>query len=286
MKTAARKLWAALAGSLAIACSFVAAAQTPHNGVDPRHHGWTQVPIEVLSSRPDAISGGDALIRVTVKKNVPASAMRVKLNGADVTSAFVVNATAKTLTGVLSGMRVGENLLEVIDSRGNVRGIGRADADIVLTNYPLEGPMFSGPHEQPFACATQSFNLPGGLGNLGPAKDANCSIDRRVDYLYKSTTNTGNTLTAWPVGATTYPSNLVFTTTTEGKRVPYIVRMETGTINRAIYQISILHDPLAQAAPSWNNQPPNWNKRLIYTFGGGCIGGWYRQGASTGGVTD
>ncbi|MGF2075990.1 DUF6351 family protein, partial [Enterococcus casseliflavus] len=37
---------------------------------------------------------------------------------------------------------------------------------------------------------------------------------------------------------------------------------------------------------AWNNQPANWNKRLIYTFGGGCIGGWYRQGASTGGVTD
>jgi len=27
-------------------------------------------------------------------------------------------------------------------------------------------------------------------------------------------------------------------------------------------------------------------QRLIYTFGSGCIGGWYRQGSSTGGVTD
>jgi len=61
-------------------------------------------------------------------------------------------------------MRVGENLLEVIDPRGNVQGKGRADADIVLTNYPIEGPVFSGPHEQPFACATQQFNLPAGLG--------------------------------------------------------------------------------------------------------------------------
>ncbi len=74
--------------------------------------------------------------------------------------------------------------------------------------------------------------------------------------------------------------------TTTATNVPYIVRIETGTINRAVYQTTVLHDLLAQSAPSWNNQPANWNKRLIYTFGGGCIGGWYRQGSSTGGVTD
>src|SRR6185436_15321746 len=141
-----------LAGALAALAATLVAAQTAHNGVDPRHHGWTQYPIEVLSSRPDAISGGDALVRVTVNKNVAASAMRVKLNGADVTSAFVVNGATKTLTGLVTGMRVGENLLEVIDPRGNVQGKGRADADIVLTNYPIEGPMLSGPHEQPFRC--------------------------------------------------------------------------------------------------------------------------------------
>ena len=146
--------------------------------------------------------------------------------------------------------------------------------------------MFSGPQEQPFACASQQFDLPGGAGNLGPPLDANCSINRRIDYFYKSTANTGNALTRWPAGASLYPADLVFTTTTLGKAVPYIIRMETGTINRAIYQVSILHDPLEEAAPSWSNPPANWNKRLIYTFGSGCIGGWYRQGASTGGVTD
>lgn len=258
-------------------------AQVPHDGVD-RHHGDSQFPIAVLSGRPDAVSGGDALIRVTVKRNVPASGVRIRLNGADVTASFVTS--ANMLTGLVTGMRVGENLLEVIDPRGNVRGKGRADADIVLTNYPIEGPVLSGPHEQPFACATQQFNLPGGKGNLGAPLDANCSIARRVDYFYKSTANTGNNLTQWPEGATSYPSNMVFTTTTEGKMVPYIVRMETGTINRAIYQTTVLSDPLAQPSPDWRHQPANWNKRLIYTFGGGCIGGWYRQGASTGGVVD
>ena len=108
-----KKLAAAALAWAAFAAGSVF-AQVPHNGVD-RHHGDSQFPIEVLSSRPDAISGGDALIRVTVKRNVPASAVRVKLNGADVTSSFVVS--ANMLTGVVSGMRVGENLLEVIDPR-------------------------------------------------------------------------------------------------------------------------------------------------------------------------
>jgi len=274
------KLLGAAALAAAAFCSIPAYAQVAHDGVD-RHHGDTQFPIEVLSGRPDAITGGDALVRVTVKKKVPLSGVRIKLNGADITSSFV--AGPGMLSGLVSGMRVGENLLEVIDPRGNVRGKGRADADIVLTNYPIEGPVFSGPHQQPYVCATQSFNLPAGLGNLGAPLDANCSIATRVDYLYKSTSNTGNNLTRWPAGATAYPADLAMTAT--GK--PYILRMETGTVNRAIYQTMVLHDPLAQpGAPGWHNPPANWNGRLIYTFGGGCINGWYRQGSGTGGVVD
>ncbi|HEV3010220.1 MAG TPA: DUF6351 family protein, partial [Burkholderiales bacterium] len=71
---------------------------------------------------------------------------------------------------------------------------------------------------------------------------------------------------------------LAYTTTTADRHVPYIVRMETGTVNRSIYQTTILHDPLTSRR--------GWNRRLVYTFGGGCTDGWYRQGAGTGGVTD
>ena len=62
--------------------------------------------------------------------------------------------------------------------------------------------------------------------------------------------------------------------------------METGTINRAIYQIAMLHDPARDATPDFMTRPAGWNGRLIYTFGGGCTAGWYRQGATTGGVDD
>src|SRR2546426_3441820 len=235
MKSLYQRAVVVLLGLAALAALIPAHAQNAHDGIDPRHHGWTQFPIEVLSGRPDAISGGDALIRVRVNKNVPASGMRIKLNGADVTSSFVVS--ANMLTGLVTGMRVGENLLEVIDPRGNVQGKGRADADIVLTNYPIQGPMFSGPYEQPFVCAPQQSTLTqlnnswfGGLGVLTapPAMDANCHFPTRVDYLYR-TNATPSTMAIWPAGATAYPANLAMTAT--GK--PYVIRLETGTINRA-----------------------------------------------------
>ena len=64
------------------------------------------------------------------------------------------------------------------------------------------------------------------------------------------------------------------------------MRIETGTINRAIYQISMLHQPGAEPAPDPWARPAGWNRRLIYTHGGGCTNGWYRQGSTTGGVDD
>ncbi|NLD70664.1 MAG: hypothetical protein GX644_17865, partial [Limnobacter sp.] len=78
----------------------------------------------------------------------------------------------------------------------------------------------------------------------------------------------------------------VATVSVDGREVPYVVRVETGTINRAIYQISMLHDPANDAEPSPTTAPRGWNERLVYTFGGGCTGGWYRQGNTTGGVLD
>ena len=242
-----------------------------------RHRGDQDFRIEVLSGRPDMVAGGDALVRVTVKdKHVRLGDVRVELNGANITGAFDRNENARSLTGLVSGMRLGRNHLEVDSKR---RGV--SEAELTLTNHPIEGPVISGPHEEPYACATHQFNLPAGLGPLTPAAIMDpCHVPTRVDYLYRTT---AGALAQWPAGATAYPANMA--TTATGK--PYILRMQTGTVNRAIYQIMLLHDPIAQPqAPDWKSPSANWNKRLIYTFGGGCIGGWYRQGASTGGVTD
>ena len=48
----------------------------------------------------------------------------------------------------------------------------------------------------------------------------------------------------------------------------------------------MLHDPETDAEPDPWTVSPGWNGRLICTFGGGCVNGWFRQGDRTGGVTD
>ena len=56
--------------------------------------------------------------------------------------------------------------------------------------------------------------------------------------------------------------------------------------NQASPQIAMLYNPARDAAPDFMTKPAGWNGRLIYTFGGGCMTGWFRQGATTGGVED
>ena len=254
-----------------------------------RHHGDNDFRIEVLSGRPDLVAGADALVRVTVrKKHARLGEVRVELNGANITGAFVADQGARTLTGLVTGMRLGRNEIEVDDKR---KGHGRPEAELRLVSHPIEGPILSGPHEQPYVCASGQSTLTqlnqnwfAGLPVLAapPAQDANCHFPTRVDYLYR-TNATPAGWAIWPAGATAYPSNVGLTA--NGQR--FIIRLQTGTVNRAVYQIAMLHDPIAQpAAPSWSSPSASWNKRLVYTFGGGCIGGWYRQGTSTGGVTD
>src|SRR4029077_3324449 len=68
------------------------------------------------------------------------------------------------------------------------------------------------------------------------------------------------------------------TTTTSGATVPFVVRVETGTMNRGIYQNSILFDPTTDPPPGPFSPPKGWNKRLIGVHGSGCPGGWYIQG--------
>ena len=55
------------------------------------------------------------------------------------------------------------------------------------------------------------------------------------------------------------------TTTTAGLTVPYIVRVERGTINRGIYDIAVLFDP----SKPWAALSPQaqWNGKVVYTFG-------------------
>jgi len=249
------------------------------------------VDIVTLSTRPDTVSGGDVLVQIDIPRGAQSNGVKVWLNGQSVTSAFR-RVSGSSLMGLVTGLELGENtLVAEVDAAGDAdrarddrdrdgRNGDRHRAVLRLTNYPITGPIISGPHEEPFYCMTQLFPVPGTTSaqTLGPALDADCSIATRVDYVYRSTNGTFKALPNPPA----YPADLAQTTTSEGKTVPYIVRVETGMINRGIYQTAILHDPIVEHAPTPFSPPKAWNHRLVYTLGGGCVGGWYIQGRSLG----
>jgi hypothetical protein len=228
--------------------------------------------IVTLSGRPDMVTGGDALVRIDMAPRLAPAELTVTVNDADVTASFVKMPDENALVGMVTGLRAGPNLVSVSDGE-------RELTEATLTNHPIEGPVISGPHETPFICETEQFELVTGE-TLGKPLDENCSVQRRVDYAYR--TQAGEFAPLADLKA--YPADLSRTTTSLGADAPYIVRIETGTINRAIYELAILHDPVAEPEPSPAAKPAGWNQRVVYTLGGGCPGGWFRQGARTGGV--
>jgi hypothetical protein len=259
--------------------------------------------IEVLSSPPDQVSGGDARIAIGVPRVVPPHQVRVSVEGVEVTDAFELIPGTRTLEGVVTGLALGENLLEV---RSNGNGNGRPAAELVLTNHDIKGPIFSGPHQQPFVCTTarsglgqplvdnqDAFGIPVALedenGNypsdgrgyptaeaiiVGWSKD--CSAERRLDYLYRTTGGQWENLEN-PGGP--LPSDIAMTTTLDGQTVPYIVRWERGTNNRFIYSVAMLA-PVTETDPE---QPDDslWNGRLVFSLQGGVAIGRTQGSVST-----
>jgi Tannase-like family of unknown function (DUF6351) len=185
--------------------------------------------LDVVSSHADFVTGGDALF-----SRLPEGAV-LQVNGVP------LSAEVRGQLTYVSGLPMGEHELTAhLD--------GQLVARLAYTTYPLQGPMISGPHEEPFYCETETFEIGPGAGTLGSSAPPLCVVSTREDR---------------------------FAVNAEGKYFASVeqsvVSVETGVINRAVYQIA---------------RPDNWNGKLIYKFGGGCRAGWYRQGDVTGGVLD
>lgn len=254
-------LFLALFGTLSVGCT---AGSDSDGGVQ----------LLILSSRPDMVTGGDALVRVVLPGSLAGADVSVGVNGRDATASFRPDPDGGGLLGVITGLELGSNVVSVVAPGGR-------SVTLEVTNHPTSGPVFSGPHQTPFICETDAFQMVSGE-LLGPSLDDDCSAARRVVHVYRST---DGSLKPLPEEGT-YPADLVRTVTSLGVEVPYIVRVETGTVNRSIYELAILHDPRIEPDPDPWIRPEGWNHRVIARLGGGCPGGWYRQGNRTGGVTD
>ena len=230
-------------------------------GADP------QVGIKTLSTDPSRVTGGDVLVEVSVPAGAALDSVKIMVGDRDVTSSFQAGAMPNRLVGLVTGLPEGKSVI-------------RAGASsLEVTNYPITGPVFSGPWQTPFICETDKFKLPDGT-LLGPPLDANCSARTVVQYMYMPTGD-GSAFKPLP-SLTALPDDVATTTTTTGETVNFIVRVETGTMNRGIYQNTILHDPTKEPPPTPLNPPKGWNHRLIAIHGAGCPSGWYVQGAAEG----
>jgi uncharacterized tannase-like protein DUF6351 len=282
---------------------LIGAAVTLGSGSDVAAQGTvaeSALEVRAISTRPEAVSGGDVLVQITMPRGVAADRLTASLNGRDVRAAFRSSGQLPAMVGLLNGLTAGANQLEVT-------GPGERRARLTLVNHPLAGPVIAGPHQTPFVCETEAFGL-------GPALDANCTVKTRVEYFYRSRAtatpqletpgaNSAAALAAVDAAAprpggnaanapnpfkpfdpnASRPADLADTTTSDGRTVPYIVRREMGTINRAVYVIAFLHEPGTPLPDPWTNSP-GWNGRLLYSFGGGCRAG-YHQGRSIGGLS-
>lgn len=263
-------------------CAAATLAACGGGGGDDAPPPSPTVEVSVLSSpSPAWVSGGDALVKL--RGHHPAgSRLRVLLNGNDISASFAADPVDGRPMAVVTGLALGANTLSAELTEPG-RSTPSASHSLQLTNHPRTGPMFSGPWQVPYACQTAAFRLYPGGPFLGAPTDADCSADTRVDYVYR---NTATPAAYVPLGdLAQLPADVARFTAEDGRSLPFVVRIETGTVNRAIYQTAMLHDPSASGEPTPAARSPLWNGRLVYSFGGG----WYRQGTSvgwTGGVLD
>jgi hypothetical protein len=221
---------------LALLCLFATAA-TAEAAPPP-------VSISVLSGRADLVSGGNALVAIDFAVPSDSQKVKVSVDGSDVTGDFAVRANGR-YEGLVTGLAQGSNVL-----RATLPG---KSAQITLVNHPIGGPVLSGPQLQPWVCQAG-------------AADAQCNQPPSYSFLYKSTDPSKQGLQ--PYDPNSPASDVANTTTDQGETVPFIVRVETGYMDRDQYKIATLFQP----GQPWTPFDPQaqFNHKLLIFHGASC----------------
>jgi hypothetical protein len=208
----------------------------PAQSAAAKHNG---LKIDILSTRADLISGGEALVAIRGAHSL--RGLKVKAAGKSQTKRFqLVDGTPE---GVVKGLARGRSSIVVRQ--------GRKGARLRVTNHPSGGPVFSGPQLKPWRCQEG-------------ATDSKCDQPPTYSYLYMPT----NGSSLQPYDRNDPPSDVATTTTDQGVKVPFIVRLEQGYIDRDQYAIAALYQP----GKPWTATRPQrqFNGKLLITHGFAC----------------
>lgn len=220
--------------------------------------GGPSLEVTALSTRAEYVTGGDVLVEVAGVPDGEDPTVRV---GDEDRVGTLVPVGDGRWRGLVDGLPEGRSTVVVT--------AGAAEGELDVVAHPVTGPLFSGPHQEPYTCTTVALDL-------GQPLDEDCSLPttRRWDYF-----DTAGELRPLPDRGT-LPADVAVARIAD-RDVPMVVRTEVGTINRGVYWVSGLDpDPAAEA---WTADAGNFNGDLVYRFGGGC-GTTYSQGsAATGG---
>lgn len=202
----------------------------------------------VSAARPELVTGGDVLLW-SPRADLRFGAGSARHTAGDGGHYFL-----------LSGLSPGPQRIAV--HAGSL-----APGELALTVSSLQGPLFAGPRQAPFLCQTEAFEVAPGLGRLPAAAPPTCEVPAREDDVWL------------------LPDGRVEVQAPARDAGALRVRLLTRVIDRAITQFAVpMPAEGAQFAPGTRSAP--WNGKLVYRFGGGCRGGWYRQGANTAGVLE
>jgi hypothetical protein len=239
------------------------------------------ISLRVVSGNADQVTGGTALLAIeSGTLSVDPQTLRFSANGQSLNVIRFDNA-AIAPQWLLSGLPLGEVNVQAENADG------QQIASIELTNYPVTGPLLSGPQQYPFVCSSvlewgvqplvdhqEQWGFPV-LDNtdsvIGYSKD--CSIEPFVEYHYLNTVGEYQPMPA----DGSQPTDMSTTTLSDGRSVDFVVRWERGTINRFLYSYAILADVAERSVSALDPGSVLWNGRLLFHFEGG-VGVGHFQG--------
>ena len=201
--------------------------------------------IDVLSGRAELIAGGQALVAINLPRGTKRRHVKIYENRRNIRRRFAMRKDGR-FEGLVTNLKLGKNKLTVVLPNGK-------GAQLILTNHPLGGPVFTGPQLQPWKCE------PG-------ARDAKCDKPPTYTYVYESTDKSKSGLQ--PYDPKNPPNDVATTTTENGQTVPFIVRVETGYEDRDQYKVAILFQP--NKPWSWSDPQKQFNHKLLITHGASC----------------